>query len=103
MLEAVAGPLLGLARPRGRTGSGMDAQSTPRDSRPVQGRWELRDGRLQLRWALGPGAGRRQLVGMSFIEARAFLLLHSGAGSARPAWREGRLGPLRPCGGRLDG
>jgi hypothetical protein len=89
------------------TGTGMQTHGTPhgtpRDTRPVQSRWELRDGRLRLRWALGPGgAARRQPGDMSFAEARSFLLLHSGAEGGRAAWRDGRLGPLLPAGGRLD-
>ena len=40
---------------------------------------------------------------MSFGEARDFLLLHRGGGARPGAWHDGRLGPLRPSGGRLDG
>jgi hypothetical protein len=82
----------------------MQTPHTTTSPRPVQSRWELHDGRLRLRWALGPGgAGGRQPGGMSFGEARDFLLLHGGGGARPGAWRDGRLGPLRPSGGRLDG
>jgi hypothetical protein len=52
----------------------------------VQGRWELRDGRLRLCWSLVPdGAAPRQPDGTSTEEVRAFPQRRNTPATLRPA------------------